>query len=88
MVYSQVRGRHGGLFAYYMCSRRHRFGTCELPYVPAEQVERQLEQAWPLAVRLDRLDAEAIAQQLGAEIASGEQHRCRRSPEHKQSSPS
>jgi predicted KAP-like P-loop ATPase len=75
MNYTQVRGRHGGLFAYYMCSRRHRFGTCDLPYVAAEEVERRLEQAWPLAVRLDRLDAETIAQQLEAEIASGEQHR-------------
>ena len=75
LVYTQVRGRRGGLFAYYMCSRRHRFGTCDLPYVTAEEVERRLEQAWPLSVRLDRLDAETIAQQLGAEVVSGEKQR-------------
>ena len=74
LIYMQVQGR-GGQFSYYACGRRHRVQTCDLPYVSADEIERRLEQSWPFTVRLDRLDAETIAQQLGAEIASGEQQR-------------
>jgi site-specific DNA recombinase len=74
LIYMQVNGR-GGRFSYYACGRRHRLQTCDLPYLTAEDIERRLEQAWPLTVNLNQLDADEVAQQLGAEIAGDEQQR-------------
>jgi len=75
LTYMQVHGRHGGLFAYYVCSRRHRLGYCDLPYLAADDVERRLERAWPLAVHLDEIDAAAVAQRLSVEIGNDEGQR-------------
>jgi site-specific DNA recombinase len=74
LIYMQVQGRRGGQFSYYACGRRHRLGTCTLPYLPAEDVERRLEQCWPIWVHLDRLDAEALAARLRSDIAANEEY--------------
>ena len=56
LQYTTGRGRHGGEFDYYICSGRHRGQGCELPYLAASEVEKRIEQAWPLWVKLDELD--------------------------------
>jgi hypothetical protein len=62
-------GQAGGQFAYYLCLKRHHREGCDLPYLPAFEVEQRLEHGWPLWVRLDGIDAEAIAQGLHKELA-------------------
>jgi site-specific DNA recombinase len=67
LVYMEVKG-HGGEFAYYACSRRHRTHACDLPYIAADILEARLVKAWPQAISLDELDRIAIAQALRSEI--------------------
>lgn len=57
LLYTVVRGQAGGLFAYYVCGRRHRADGCDLPYLPADELEQRLERTWPLYVHLDQVDA-------------------------------
>ena len=73
--YTQVRGRRGGQFSYYVCSRRHRAQGCDLPYLPADTIEHRIETAWPHTVRLDQLDATALAEQFSAAITATDQQR-------------
>ncbi len=76
MMYTMVRGRHGDEFAYYVCGNRHHGEAgCTLPYVPAHDVESRIERGWPLWVRMDQLDVEAVAAALWAEIGKGGQNR-------------
>jgi site-specific DNA recombinase len=63
-MYTQVRGKTGDQFAYYVCNRRHREHGCGLPYLPALELEDRLTRNWPIWVRLDHLDAQLIAQRL------------------------
>jgi site-specific DNA recombinase len=46
LIFSQNRGRSGGLYDYFVCSGRHRhtYPTgCELPYIHAELLEQEVE---------------------------------------------
>ena len=63
LQYTTGRG-NGGEFDYYVCMRRMRGGGCGLPYLAAAEVERRIEQAWPLWMKLDTLDGEAVGSQL------------------------
>ncbi len=63
LQYTTGRG-NGGEFDYFVCARRHSGGGCDLPYLAAVEVERRIEQAWPQWVKLDKLDGEAIGEQL------------------------
>jgi site-specific DNA recombinase len=65
LQYTTGRG-HGGEFEYYVCSKRHKGGGCDLPYLAAIAVEERIEQAWPQWVQLDALDGEAVGSQLHA----------------------
>ncbi len=65
MQYTTGRG-NGGEFDYFVCMKRLRGRECELPYLPAAEVEERIKQAWPQWVRLDRLDGEEVATRLQA----------------------
>jgi site-specific DNA recombinase len=65
LQYTTGRG-NGGEFDYYVCAKRLKGRECELPYVPAAEVEARIEQAWPQWIKLDRLDGEAVGNQLYA----------------------
>jgi site-specific DNA recombinase len=44
MMYSRNKGRHGGVFDYFVCMGRHTHKNgCELPYVPVDGVEVAVE---------------------------------------------
>jgi site-specific DNA recombinase len=66
LQYTTGRGRHGGEFDYFVCMKRLRGRECELPYLPAAEVEERIEQAWPQWVKLDRLDGDEVGTRLHA----------------------
>ena len=68
MQYTTGRGRGGEEFDYYACLKRLRGRQCELPYLPAAEVEARIAQAWPQWVMVDKLDGQAVAEQLHALI--------------------
>jgi hypothetical protein len=72
LQYTVVRGKAGGEFAYYVCSRRHRSEGCDLPYIPAHELEQRLEHNWPMYVQLDPASAEAIGERLHDELTGDE----------------
>ena len=47
LQYMLVRGKGGGQFAYYVCSRRHHGDGCDLPYLPAPTSSNACERNWP-----------------------------------------
>ena len=75
LLYTLVRGKAGGEFAYYVCPNRHHGTTCDLPYLPALDVEDRLTRAWPAVARLDLVDAEAVGHDLRAVLGDEDQGR-------------
>jgi site-specific DNA recombinase len=65
LQYTTGRG-NGGEFDYFVCGRRHRGEGCDLPYLAAIDVETRIEQLWPQWIKLDKLDGEAVGNQLYA----------------------
>jgi site-specific DNA recombinase len=45
LVITQATGRHGGQYAYFMCTAR-RHGECDLPHLPIEYVEDAVTAYW------------------------------------------
>jgi site-specific DNA recombinase len=39
LIYTKCTGRHGGKFEYFVCSKRHKKNSCDLPYMPIARVE-------------------------------------------------
>jgi site-specific DNA recombinase len=72
LMYTVVRGKAGGMFAYYVCTRRHRRDGCDLPYIAAHELEQRLERNWLLYIRLDLVDAEALSNRLREDLLGGE----------------
>jgi site-specific DNA recombinase len=77
LQYTTGRNRHGSEFDYYVCSGRHRGQGCDLPYLAAFEVERRIERAWPLWVRLDELGGESVGEQLHKLIVGKQDHGAR-----------
>jgi hypothetical protein len=71
-MYTVVRGKSGGMFAYHVCTRRHRRDGCDLPYIAADELEQRLERSWPPYVTLDLVDAEALGERLREDLTSDE----------------
>src|SRR4030095_4824833 len=46
--------------------------SCDLPYIGADEVEQRLERNWPLYVRLDLVDAEALGERLREDVTGDE----------------
>jgi hypothetical protein len=53
-------------------SCRHRADGCDLPYIQAHEPEQRLDRNWPLYVKLDLVDAEAVSDQLREELTGHE----------------
>jgi site-specific DNA recombinase len=51
LIYTEVRGRNGDYYAYFVC-RGRQDGVCDLPYLPVAQVECGIERDY-LTLRLD-----------------------------------
>jgi site-specific DNA recombinase len=64
LQYTTGRGRRGDEFHYFVCIKRHKGAGCDLPYLPALEVEERIQRAWPHWVRLETLDGEAVGRQL------------------------
>jgi site-specific DNA recombinase len=75
LLYTVVSGKTGDKFAYYVCSGRHRGRGCDLPYLPALEVEDRITCHWPTWVRLDQRDADAVGQLLHELVTSEGQGR-------------
>lgn len=71
LMYTTGRGR-GGEFDYYICGRRHRHHTCDLPYISAPELERRIDVAWPTFMHVEKLDTDEVAAEL-LTILRGEQ---------------
>lgn len=58
LVFTKCTGRRGGRYDYYVCGKRHRGDKCDLPYLPADRVEKVVADYY---VRQVTLDAERVA---------------------------
>jgi site-specific DNA recombinase len=65
LQYTTGRG-NGGEFDYFVCLKHLRGRQCELPYLSAAEVEKRIEQAWHMWVKLDKLESDEVANRLHA----------------------
>jgi hypothetical protein len=75
LQYTVVKGKTDDQFAYYVCGRRHRGDGCDLPYLPAFEVEERIARNWPTWVRLDQLDADEVGRLLHETVVGEDQGR-------------
>jgi site-specific DNA recombinase len=69
LIYGVSTGRKGEAYAYWFCLGRHTYKNgCELPYLPAEQVEEQVALAWA-GEKLSEEQAAIIRDNLLADLA-------------------
>ena len=73
LMYTEVTGKAGGTFAYFVCGKRHHAQGCKLPYAPADGVEDRIAGQWPQWVRLEQIDADTIGQLLHELVTSEDQ---------------
>jgi site-specific DNA recombinase len=60
MIFSRNRGRHGGLYDYFVCLGRHgKQVPCDLPYVSVTEIEDQIERYYQ-TVKLDEGTADTL----------------------------
>jgi site-specific DNA recombinase len=78
LIYAVSTGRRGDTYAYWFCLGRHTGRTsCDLPYIPADRVERVVEQLWraesvsPNTVRTLQSDLIADLAAHTSEVTSG-----------------
>jgi site-specific DNA recombinase len=74
LLYTSTRNRHGDEFDYYLCTKRHRTHDCDLPYLPAIDIEERINAAWLGWLRLEKLDAETVRTKLQAELGNTNTH--------------
>ncbi len=68
MIYSLSRGRRGQLYGYWFCIGRHTYRNgCQLPYLPAEQIEDKVVDQWQHE-RLTVSQADLIRDNLLADL--------------------
>ncbi len=85
MIFSRNKGRHGGVYDYFVCLGRHgKLTLCHLPYVSVADVEDQIERYYQ-TIRLDEATAdtlyghiiEAAKKRNGKALKMGKQQRKR-----------
>ena len=60
MIFSRNKGRHGGVYDYFVCLGRHgQLTPCDLPYVPVVDIEDQIEEYYQ-TIKLDEATADRI----------------------------
>jgi site-specific DNA recombinase len=60
MIFSRNKGRHGGVYDYFVCLGRHgKLTPCDLPYVSVADIEDQIEQYYQ-TIKLDEASADRI----------------------------
>lgn len=75
LMYTSTKNRHGEEFDYYVCTARHRGGACDLPYLPAVDVEDRIEQSWKgWMLGATKLDGELVRERLHAELGAATSH--------------
>ena len=78
LLFTTGRGKGGDTFDYYICSSRHKGKGCDLPYLPSVDIEDRIQRSWHLWVHLDRLDGEAVGQELQVLVVGDHDHTERR----------
>jgi len=60
MIFSRNKGRHGGLYDYFVCIGRHgKHVPCDLPYVAVADIEDQVEHYYQ-TIKLDEATADTL----------------------------
>ena len=72
LQYTVVRGKAGGEFAYYVCSRRHRSEGCDLPYIRRTSWSSASSTTGPCTSSSNPASAEAIGERLHDELTGDE----------------
>jgi site-specific DNA recombinase len=74
LLFTTGKGKGGDTFDYYICSSRHRGKGCNLPYLPAVDIEDRIARSWHLWVHLDRLDGQAVGRELQVLVVGDHGH--------------
>lgn len=62
--FTQVRGRRGGAYRYFMCGARHEGKRCPLPYLPEQDVEGAVAGYYGEQVRFDAVQLSELERKL------------------------
>jgi site-specific DNA recombinase len=74
LLFTTGKGKGGDTFDYYVCGSRHKGTGCDLPYLPALDIEDRIQRSWHLWVHLDRLDGEAVGRELQDLVVGDHNH--------------
>jgi len=64
MIFNRSKGRHGGIYDYFICIGRHAKRTpCDLPYTWVSDIEEQIERYYQ-TIKLDEATADALYRRI------------------------